>query len=478
MPILIVAIGVLILLFLIMKVKLNTFVSLVVVSFLVAIGLGMNLNEIVKSIEAGMGGILGHLALVFGLGAMLGKLVSDAGGGFRIATTLINKFGKKHIQIAVVTASFIIGIALFFEVGLVLLIPIIYAISKELKVPFLYLGIPMAAALNVTHGFLPPHPAPTAISAAYGANIGQVLLLGIIIAIPTTIIAGPLFNKFAMRVFPNAYKKSGNLAVLGPQKEFRLDETPGFGISVLTSLFPVILMGLATIFTLIFPGESKVKDVIEFIGIPGTAMLISLLLAIYTMGYARKISTKEIGNSLSQSISQIAMMLLIIGGGGAFKQVLVDSGVGDYVASLFSQTNMSPILVAWIIAAILRLCLGSATVAALTTAGMVAPLMAASDVNPALIVLATGAGSVIACHVNDAGFWMVKEYFGLSMKETFSTWTVLTTVLSVTGLGLVLLLDTTVLIAGVSIVLITIVAIFLSMFNRTNKREHIEKIGA
>jgi len=340
-----------------------------------------------------------------------------------------------------VIASFIIGIALFFEVGLVLLIPIVYAIAKELKMPFLYLGIPMAAALNVTHAFLPPHPGPTAISVAYNANIGQVLLLGILVGIPTTIVAGPLFNKFAMKFFPTAYEKAGNISALGERKAFKLEETPGFGISVLTSLFPVIFMGLSTIYTLIFPADNTLKEIVVFIGNPGTSMLISLLLAIYTMGRSRGISMKEVSESLSKSIAQIAMMLLIIGGGGAFKQVLVDGGVGDYVATLFSNSNMSPLLVAWIIAAILRLCLGSATVAALTTAGLVAPMMVAGTVDPALMVLATGAGSVIACHVNDAGFWMIKEYFGLSMKQTFQTWTLLTTVLSVTGLGCVMLLS-------------------------------------
>lgn len=440
MPILIVALGVLILLFLIMKLKLNTFVSLVIVSVIVALCLGMDMTKIISTIETGIGGQLGHLALVFGFGAMLGKLVSDAGGGYRIATTLIDKFGRKHIQFAVVIASFIIGICLFFEVGVVLLIPIVYAIAKELKMPFLYLGIPMAAALNVTHAFLPPHPGPTAISVAYGANIGHVLLLGILVGIPTTIIAGPLFNKFAMKVFPSAYENSGNISALGERKVYKLEETPGFGISVLTSLFPVIFMGASTIYALLFPGDSKVKEIIAFIGSPGTAMLISLLLAVYTMGISRKIPMKEIGNTLTTSISQIAMMLLIIGGGGAFKQVLVDGGVGKYVATLFSNSSLSPLLIAWIIAALLRLCLGSATVAALTTAGLVAPMMAAGTVDPALMVLATGAGSVIACHVNDAGFWMIKEYFGLSMKQTFQTWTLLTTVLSVTGLGCVLLL--------------------------------------
>ncbi|MTT31337.1 gluconate permease [Terrilactibacillus sp. BCM23-1] len=440
MPIVIVAIGVLLLLFLIVKFKMNTFISLVIVSILVGLGLGMDLTKIVTTVETGIGGQLGHLALVFGFGAMLGKLVADAGGAYRIATTLINKFGRKKIQIAVVIASFIIGIALFFEVGLVLLIPIIFAIATELGMSILYLGLPMVAALSVTHGFLPPHPAPTAITAAFDANIGQVLLLGLIISIPTTIVAGPLFSKVAVKLMPNAFQRRGNIKALGEQKTFNIEETPGFAISTLTSLFPVILMALSTIISLVVQGDSEFKRIIEFIGAPGTAMLISLLIAIYTMGYARKIPMNKIMDSVSESISQIAMMLLIIGGGGAFKQVLIDGGVGDYVAKLFTDTNMSPLLLAWLIAAILRICLGSATVAALTTAGLVAPLMAAGSVNPALMVLATGAGSLIASHVNDAGFWMFKEYFNLSLKETFQTWTLLETLISIMGLVCVLIL--------------------------------------
>ncbi|MFD2617572.1 gluconate:H+ symporter [Terrilactibacillus laevilacticus] len=440
MPIFIVAIGVLLLLFLIVKFKMNTFISLVIVSILVGLGLGMDLTKIVSTVETGIGGQLGHLALVFGFGAMLGKLVADAGGAYRIATTLINKFGRKKIQIAVVMASFIIGIALFFEVGLVLLIPIIFAIATELGMSILYLGIPMVAALSVTHGFLPPHPAPTAITAAFDANIGQVLLLGLIISIPTTIVAGPLFSKVAVKLMPNAFQRRGNIKALGEQKTFKIEETPGFAISTLTSLFPVILMALSTIVSLVVQGDSEFKRIIEFIGAPGTAMLISLLIAIYTMGYARKIPMNKIMDSVSESISQIAMMLLIIGGGGAFKQVLIDGGVGDYVAKLFTGSNMSPLLLAWLIAAILRICLGSATVAALTTAGLVAPLMAAGSVNPALMVLATGAGSLIASHVNDAGFWMFKEYFNLSLKETFQTWTLLETLISIMGLVCVLIL--------------------------------------
>jgi gluconate:H+ symporter, GntP family len=445
MPLVIVAIGILALLVLIMGFKLNTFVSLIIVSFGVALALGMPLNEIVKTIEAGLGGTLGHLALIFGLGAMLGKLIADSGGAQRIAMTLVHKFGEKNIQWAVVAASFIIGVALFFEVGLVLLIPIVFAISRQLKVSILYLGIPMAAALSVTHGFLPPHPGPTVIAGEYGADIGEVLLYGFIIAIPTVILAGPIFTKLAKKLVPASFTKTGNIASLGEQKEFKLEDTPGFGISVFTAMLPVILMSIATIITLLQKTigfeDNGLLAAIRFIGDASTSMLISLLVAVYTMGLARKIPIKTVMQSCSTAITHIGMMLLIIGGGGAFKQVLINGGVGDYVAELFQGTSLSPILLAWIIAAILRISLGSATVASLTTAGLVIPMLGQSNVNLALVVLATGAGSLIASHVNDAGFWMFKEYFGLSMKETFATWTLLETIVSVAGLGFILLLS-------------------------------------
>lgn len=445
MPLVIVGIGIIALLILIMGLKLNTFISLIIVSFGVALALGMPLDEIVTTIEAGLGGTLGHLALIFGLGAMLGKLIADSGGAQRIAMTLVNKFGEKNIQWAVVAASFIIGVALFFEVGLVLLIPIVFAISRQLKISILYLGIPMTAALSVTHGFLPPHPGPTVIAGEYGANIGEVLLYGFIIAIPTVILAGPVFTKIAKKLVPASFTKTGNIASLGEQKTFKLEDTPGFGISVFTALLPVILMSIATIITLLQKTlgfeDNSFLAMIRFIGNAGTSMLISLLVAVYTMGLARKIPIKHVMDSCTTAISHIGMMLLIIGGGGAFKQVLINGGVGDYVAELFKGTSLSPILLAWIIAAILRISLGSATVAALTTAGLVIPMLGQTDVNLALVVLATGAGSLIASHVNDAGFWMFKEYFGLSMKETFATWTLLETIISVAGLGFILLLS-------------------------------------
>ncbi|MFL6558185.1 MAG: GntP family permease [Bacillus sp. (in: firmicutes)] len=445
MPLVIVAIGIVALLILIMGLKLNTFVSLIIVSFGVAIALGMKLDEIIATIEAGLGGTLGHIALIFGLGAMLGKLIADSGGAQRIAMTLVNKFGEKNIQWAVVASSFIIGIALFFEVGLVLLIPIVFAISKQIKVSILYLGIPMAAALSVTHGFLPPHPGPTTIAGEYGADLGQVLLYGFIIAIPTVFIAGPLFTKLAKKLVPNSFAKTGNIASLGELKTFKIEDTPGFGISVFTAMLPVILMSIATIITLLQKtmgfADNTLIAIIRFVGGASPAMVISLLFAIYTMGLARKIPIKNVMDSCTEAITHIGMMLLIIGGGGAFKQVLINGHVGDYVAELFKGTSISPILLAWIIAAILRISLGSATVAALTTAGLVIPMLGQTDVNLALVVLATGAGSLIASHVNDAGFWMFKEYFGLSMKETFATWTLLETIISVAGLGFILLLS-------------------------------------
>ncbi|WP_026568465.1 GntP family permease [Bacillus sp. UNC41MFS5] len=445
MPLVIVAVGIIALLILIMGFKLNTFVSLIIVSFGVAIALGMKLDEIIATIEAGLGGTLGHIALIFGLGAMLGKLIADSGGAQRIAMTLVNKFGEKNIQWAVVVSSFIIGIALFFEVGLVLLIPIVFAISKQLKVSILFLGIPMAAALSVTHGFLPPHPGPTTIAGEYGADLGEVLLYGFIISIPTVFIAGPLFTKIAKRLVPASFTRTGDIASLGEQKTFKMEDTPGFGISVFTAMLPVILMSIATIITLLQKtmgfADNTLLAIIRFVGGASPAMVISLLFAIYTMGLARNIPIKSVMDSCSTAISHIGMMLLIIGGGGAFKQVLINGHVGDYVAELFKGTSLSPIILAWIIAAILRIALGSATVAALTTAGLVIPMLGQTDVNLALVVLATGAGSLIASHVNDAGFWMFKEYFGLTMKETFATWTLLETIISVCGLGFILILN-------------------------------------
>lgn len=439
MPLLIVLIGVIILIFMIVKLKMNTFVGLVITSFIVGLLLGLPLTKIPQTIETGIGGQLGHLAIIFGFGSMLGKLVSDAGGGYRIATTLINKFGRRWIQVAVILASFIIGLALFFEVGLVVVLPIIFIIARELDMPLMYLGIPMAATLNVTHAFLPPYPAPTAITDILGANLGHVLLLGILAAIPTIIIAGPVYNWVLQKVYPRVYRKNIDISVLGEYKEFKLEKTPKFGISVLTAMMPVILIAVATICSFIFPKNNPVNEFIQFIGAPDLAMLLSLIFAIFTMGLWRNKKMEEISTALADSIKQISVMLLIIGG-GAFKQVLVDGGISKYISGLFAQTSISPILAAWLITALLRMSLGSSTVAAMTAAGLVVPMahqFGGNSIMATLMVLAIGAGSVFCGHVNDTGFWMIKEYFGLSLKETLLSWTTLTSVLALAGLGAV-----------------------------------------
>jgi len=444
-PLVAVVIGVLILLMLIMWFKLNTFIALIITSMVTGILLGMPLDTIVTTIEKGMGDTLGHIAIIFGLGSILGKLLSDGGGATRIADTLINVFGKKYVTWAMIIASFIIGISLFLEVAFVLLIPLVFTLAKRMQISNLTVGLPMATSIAVTHGFLPPHPGPVAISEAVNANIGHVLMYGVIIGIPLAIIVGAIFPKIAHKLTPEAFKRKGNQAAVGEFKVFENKDLPSFGMSLLTALAPVILMLLATIVQLITGNEdgkaNGFEGFIYFIGTSVTAMLIAVLFAIYSMGIRRKQSMKQIMDTVSNAITPIAMLILIIGGGGTFKQILIDGGVGDTISEIFKGTEMSPLILAWLAAALLRTALGSTTVAAISSVGIVLPLLQSSDVNISLVVLAIGAGSIFCSHVNDAGFWMFKEYFGLTMKETFLTCTLLESILSVVGLGLILIVN-------------------------------------
>ncbi|WP_281185856.1 gluconate:H+ symporter [Staphylococcus schleiferi] len=444
-PLISVFIGIIVLLLLIMQFQLNTFIALIITAMLTGILLGMPYNKIVTTIEAGIGGTLGHIALIFGLGAMLGKLLADGGGATQIADTLIAKLGKKYVQWAMVIASFMIGIALFFEVGLVLLIPLVFTIAKRMNVSQLKMGLPMVTALSVTHGFLPPHPGPVVISKELNAPIGKVLLYGFIIAIPVTLIAGPLFVKIAPYLSRSAFEREGDISSLGATKSFEDEKLPNFALSTFTALLPVLLMLFATIWQLVTGHESGPKNhlerIIYFVGNAGTAMLIAVIFAIFSMGILRGKSTKQVMNTLTEAIYPIGMMLFIIGAGGAFKQILIDGGVGGAVEHIFTDVRISPILLAWLVAALLRLALGSATVAAISTTGIILPLLQTTDVNLALVVLAIGAGSIFCSHVNDAGFWMFKEYFGLTVKETFLTWSLVETIISVSGLGFVYLMS-------------------------------------
>lgn len=444
-PIIGVIIGVAILLVLIMVFKLNTFIALIITSMATGMILGMPIDKIVETIEKGMGDTLGHIAIIFGLGSILGKLLSDGGGATRIADTLINTFGKKYVTWAMIIASFIIGISLFLEVAFVLLVPLVFTLAKRMSISNLTVGLPMATSIAITHGFLPPHPGPVAIAEALNANIGHVLMYGIIIGIPLAIIVGGIFPKIAYKLAPSAFGKEGNQAVTGDIKNIDESEMPSFGLSLLTALSPVVLMLFATVVQLITGNEDGhaqgLEGFIYFIGSSTTAMLIAVIIAIYTMGIRRKQTMNQIMETVSNAITPIAMLLLIIGGGGTFKQILIDGGVGDTISQLFHDSQMSPLVLAWLAAAILRVALGSTTVAAISSVGIVLPLLQTVDVNLSLVVLAIGAGSIFCSHVNDAGFWMFKEYFGLSMKETFLTWTLLESILSIIGLGFILIVN-------------------------------------
>ncbi len=344
-----------------------------------------------------------------------------------------------------ILASFIIGIALFFEVGLVLLIPLAFTIAKRLGVSHMKIGIPMAIALSVTHGFLPPHPGPVVIAKELNANLGQVLFYGLIVAVPTVVIVGGLLVKILPKLSPSAYSKEIDMANIVSEVSIEEKDQPGFRLSVFTALLPVILMLFATIVQMITGHQdaatNQLESIIYFIGNAPIAMLIALLFAMYSMGIRRKRTMNQIMDSATSAIIPIGMMLLILGAGGSFKEILIDGGVGKTIEHMFVGSSMSPILLAWIVSSLLRIAQGSATVAAISTTGIVLPLLQATDVNLALVTLAIGAGSIIFSHVNDTGFWIFKEYFGLTVKETFLTWSVLETAISVCGLVFVLILN-------------------------------------
>ncbi|MDX2442736.1 MAG: gluconate:H+ symporter [Bacteroidales bacterium] len=435
MPLLIVIVGIIILFLLIAVLKLNAFISFIIVCLLVGILQGMELQSIVQSIQTGIGDTLGFLVLILGFGAMLGKLVADSGAAQRITSKLVDYFGIKYIQWAVVLAGFIVGIPMFYSVGFVILIPLVFTVAAATSLPLIYVGLPMLASLSVTHGFLPPHPAPTAITVIFNANIGKVLVYGIIIAIPAIIVAGPLFARSIKKIKATPLKEFYNPVIL------KDEEMPGFAISIFSALLPVILIGLSTILDYLFPENYPGKEIISFVGNPVIAMLISVLVAIYTLGFARGKKMDELMGSIASSISSITMVLLIIAGAGALKQILVDSGVSDFIAELLKGSSISPLILAWLIATVIRVCVGSATVAGLTAAGIVLPLISSTGANAELMVLAIGSGSLMLSHVNDGGFWLFKEYFNLSVKDTLSTWTVMETTVGVIGLIGVLILN-------------------------------------
>ncbi|WP_298477478.1 gluconate:H+ symporter [uncultured Maribacter sp.] len=436
MPLAIVIFGIILLFILIAQFKLNAFISFIIVSLFVGVAEGMHLEKVISAIQLGIGNTLGYLILILGLGAMLGKLVADSGAAQKITTELITKFGKKNIQWAVVLTGFIVGIPMFYTVGFVILIPLVFTIAASTRLPLLYVGLPMLASLSVTHGYLPPHPAPTGIAVMFGADIGKTLLYGILVAIPAIIIAGPLFSRTIKNIEAKPLKE-----FLSP-KVLTKEEMPKTSTSILTALLPVILIGFSSVIKLLAPETSSIRKIADIIGNPVIAMLLAVLMAIYTLGLARNRKMKDIMDSISVAVSGITMVLLIIAGAGALKQVLIESGVSDYIGDMLKGSSISPLLLAWLIATVIRVCVGSATVAGLTAAGIALPLIENTGVSPELMVLAIGSGSLMLSHVNDSGFWLYKEYFNLSVKDTLKTWTVMETTVGVMGLIGVLILNT------------------------------------
>jgi Gnt-I system high-affinity gluconate transporter len=413
--------------------KINPFLAFLVVSIAAGLLLGIPFDKVITSVQKGIGDMLGSLVIIIALGAMLGKLVADSGAAQKIATVMMKAFGTKYIQWALVGTGFIIGIPLFYGVGFVLLVPLIFSVAYQYKLPAVYIGLPMLAALSVTFGFLPPHPSPTALVMQFHANIGLTLIYGLIIAIPAIILAGPVFSKTLKNIHSVPLETFHGTSL--PE-----DQLPGTVSSFLSALLPVFLLMVSTMMAHFVSSENFTGQVIAFFSEPAVVMLISLAVATYLLGIKQGTSIKKVMSSYADAVKDISVILLIIGSSGALKQVLTDSGISEQIASGLNKINIHPLVLAWIIAAIIRICVGSATVAGLTTAGILAPMILQSSINPNLMVLSIGAGSLACSHVNDSGFWLFKEYFNLSLKDTFRSWTMMETIVSVVGLIGVLIL--------------------------------------
>lgn len=436
MPLVIVGISVLVLLFLMTKLKMNGFIALLVVAVAVGLIEGIPVAEIPGILADGVGGQLGDTLLVIGVGAMIGRVMGDAGAAQRIAMKLVEKVGIKGVQVAMVVTAMLVGVTMFYEVAFVIIVPVAFTLARATKANLLWVGLPMSIALSTMHSFLPPHPGPVAVAGAYEASVGLTLAYGLLIALP----AGALIALIWPRL---RFVKRMNPSIpvgLVSDKLFTEDEMPSLWSSLGVALLPVVLIAGAAVFEMASP-ESPAIGVVTFIGAPAIALLLTLLVATWVFGPMVGRTLDQVGKSAVESTKPMAIILMVIGAGGAFKQVLTEAGIADYIADLTGAWPISPIILAWLIAVILRVALGSATVAVVTAAGIAAPLVAGSGISPELMVLATSCGSIAFSHVNDPGFWMFKEYFGLSVTDALKTRTTYTTVLAVLGLGGVLLLN-------------------------------------
>jgi GntP family gluconate:H+ symporter len=428
------AVAIVALVVLIARYKLNPFVTLVLVSLALGVSVGMPMGGIVKAFEAGVGNTLGHIALVVALGTMLGKMMAESGGAERIAHTVIAAFGERRVHWAMAVIAFIVGIPVFFEVGFVLLVPIAFTVAKRTGTNMVFVGIPMVAGLSVVHGLVPPHPAALIAVTAYNADIGRTIAYALLVGLPTAAVAGPLFGKLVSRyVVPDPNNPlTDEMAEQGTPRDL-----PSFGVTLFTILLPVALMLLGSWADLFARPKSLANDLLRLAGNSVVALLIALLVSFWTLGRARGFDRNTILKFTNDCLGPIAAVTLVVGAGGGFGRILMDSGISNAVVGLAMGAHLSPLLLGWLVAALIRVATGSATVAMTTACGIVAPIVArAGGVSPELMVLATGAGSLILSHVNDGGFWLVQEYFGLTVPQTFRTWTVCETIISVMALVL------------------------------------------
>ncbi|MEU1289848.1 gluconate:H+ symporter [Kitasatospora sp. NPDC005856] len=421
---------------LITKLKLHPFLALTLGSGLLAAVAGAPFDKLLSSFSTGFGSTVASVGLLIGLGAMLGKLLADSGGANIIADTVLSRTGNKALPWAMALIAAVLGLPLFFEVGVVLLIPIVLLVARRGNVPLIRIGIPALAGLSVLHGLVPPHPGPLVAVDALKADLGITLALGLLIAVPTLIIAGPLFARLAERWV-------GSLeipAATAPEETAKREHTPSFAAVLATILLPVVLMlGKALADVVIDDPKALGQRVFDFIGSPLIALLAATLLGMVTLGKAAGFDKARISDTVGKSLGPIAGIVFIVGAGGGFKQTLIDVGVGNAVSEWSGKWHISALLLGWLIAVLIRLATGSATVATITAAGIVSPLAAnMSSTHAALLVLAIGAGSLFFSHVNDAGFWLVKEYFGMSVGQTLKSWSVMETVISVVAIALIL----------------------------------------
>ena len=428
--IIVLLVAIALIIFLTIRVKVHAFVSLLLACLFIGFATNMNLLDILKSIEKGIGGFLGMLAPILALGAIVGKMMEISGGAERLARTMIRVMGKRNTHWAMMVVGYICGIPVFFQVGIVLLMPLLFCVAIEAGMSLVMIGIPMIIGLLTVHCIVPPHPAATAVAIGLKADIGKVILYGLIVGLPAAMVAGPIFGKLVGSKF--TLTPPEHMLKKEPTPE---EQLPGFGVTLLTILFPLVLMISKTVFEFSLGKDHPLMGYINFIGSPVMALLLAVFLAYWTLGLNRGMNMEKLQKFSEKAIGPMAAILLVIGASGAFNQVLMDSGIGGAIKSVLTSWHINPLILAWCVAAVMRFAVGGATIAMITAVGLVNPVLPMyPGVDPALVAVAIGAGAIGFSHVNDPGFWFVKEYFGMKMGDLFKTYTLSTTIASVLGL--------------------------------------------